>query len=121
MSGDGIYYWLSGEGKYKKKFEWPNEVNGVPKRNGPGNVAGCGLLLNAENKLFIFFTFNGILLGKFKFYHCLIAPLKLCYFAGKQMPISPSVNCLYPTLEMWYVSVEANFGNDPAKPFQYNI
>jgi hypothetical protein len=37
------------------------------------------------------------------------------------MPISPSVDCLYPTLEMRYVSLEANFGNDPAKPFEYNI
>jgi hypothetical protein len=39
------------------------------------------------------------------------------------MSISLSVDCLYlyPTLEMRKVSVEANFGNDPAKPFAYNI
>jgi hypothetical protein len=28
---------------------------------------------------------------------------------------------LYPTLQMCRVSLEANFGNDPAKPFAYNI
>jgi hypothetical protein len=48
-------------------------------------------------------------------------PFKLGWFIGKQMSISSSVDCLYPTLEMYYASVEANFGNDPAKPFQYNI
>jgi hypothetical protein len=37
------------------------------------------------------------------------------------MPISPAVDCLYPTIQMCRVSVEANFGNDPAKPFAYNI
>jgi hypothetical protein len=43
-------------------------------------------------------------------------------FAGKQMmPIKPSVVCLYPTIEMRNVSLEANFGNDPIKPFEYNI
>jgi hypothetical protein len=47
--------------------------------------------------------------------------LKLCSFAGKQMPISPSVDFLYPTLEMRYVSLEVNFGNNPDKPFAYNI
>jgi hypothetical protein len=38
------------------------------------------------------------------------------------MPISPSaVDCLYPAVEIRSVSVEANFGNDSAKPFAYNI
>jgi hypothetical protein len=45
-------------------FEWPNGAI-KPKWNGPGDVIGCGLLLNPENKLSIFFTLNGILLGKF--------------------------------------------------------
>jgi hypothetical protein len=36
-----------------------------PDWNGPGDVIGCGLQLNASNKLAIFFTFNGILLGQF--------------------------------------------------------
>jgi hypothetical protein len=37
------------------------------------------------------------------------------------MPISPSVDFLYPSVEMCCVSLEVNFGNDPAKPFAYNI
>jgi hypothetical protein len=62
MPDDGIYYFLPrGE---KCDFELPNGVNGVSKQNGPGNVVGCGLLLNEENKLSIFFTLNGILLGR---------------------------------------------------------
>jgi hypothetical protein len=47
--------------------------------------------------------------------------VKKCQFAGKQMPISPSMDCLYATLELCHASMEANFGNDPAKPFAYNI
>jgi hypothetical protein len=64
MPDDGIYcFFPRGE---KRDFEWPNGVNDVTKMNGngPGNVAGCGLLLNEENKLSIFFTLNGIFLGK---------------------------------------------------------
>jgi hypothetical protein len=53
------YYWLSGVGE----CGWPNGVDDEPKLKGPGNVTGCGILLNPEDKLFIFFTFNGILLG----------------------------------------------------------
>jgi hypothetical protein len=45
----------------------------------------------------------------------------MCSFVGKQMPISPSGDCLYPTLEIRNDSLEANFGNDPAKPFEYDI
>jgi hypothetical protein len=51
VSDDGIVY----------ENNWPTGVNGVLKRNCPGNVAGCALLLNSENKLFIFITFNGLL------------------------------------------------------------
>jgi hypothetical protein len=49
--------------------------------------------------------------------------IKLCPFIGKPIPISigPSVDCLYPTVHMCNVSAEANFGTDPAKPFEYNI
>jgi hypothetical protein len=64
MRDDGIYYFLSGGGACK--FELPNGDNGVPTKDGPGNVAGCGLLLDQENKVSIFFTMNGILLDKFK-------------------------------------------------------
>jgi hypothetical protein len=40
---------------------------------------------------------------------------------GKQIPITPTVDCLYPTINMWRVSMEANFGDDPAKPFKYDV
>jgi hypothetical protein len=62
MSDEGIYFHPSGV--CESEFEWTNGTNGLPKRNGPGNVTGCGLLLNPANQLSIFFTLNGILLGK---------------------------------------------------------
>jgi hypothetical protein len=34
-------------------------------RNAQGNVFGSGLLMDPDNKLTIFFTLNGILLGEF--------------------------------------------------------
>jgi hypothetical protein len=56
------YCWLSSN---KHPFEWPNgSINPEWKWNGPGDVNGCGLLLNPENKLSIFFTRNGVLLGQ---------------------------------------------------------
>jgi hypothetical protein len=42
-------------------------------------------------------------------------------FTGEHIPISPSVDYLYPTLEMHNVSLLANFGTDPDKPFCYDI
>jgi hypothetical protein len=36
-----------------------------PEWNGPGDVFGCGLLMSPQNKLSIFFTENGILIGQF--------------------------------------------------------
>jgi hypothetical protein len=45
-------------------FEWPNEAI-KPKWNDQGDVIGCGLLLNPENEVSIFFTGNGILMGQF--------------------------------------------------------
>jgi hypothetical protein len=52
--------WLSEKKHY---FEWPNGVI-KPEWTGKGDVLGCGLLLNPENKLSIFFTGNGILMGQ---------------------------------------------------------
>jgi hypothetical protein len=41
---------------------------------------------------------------------------------GKPIPISPSVHRLYPTVTMGkYMSLEANFGDNPAKPFSFDI
>jgi hypothetical protein len=48
------------------KLEWPKELL-KPKRElkGQGNVGGCGLLLDPNDKVAIFFTFNGKLIGNF--------------------------------------------------------
>jgi hypothetical protein len=42
-------------------------------------------------------------------------------FEGKKIPISPLVPFLYPTVYMDNVSLEANFGDNPAKAFKYDI
>jgi hypothetical protein len=54
------FCWLSLETHY---FDWPNGAI-KPEWNGEGDVIGCGLVLNPQNKLSIFFTVNGILLGQ---------------------------------------------------------
>jgi hypothetical protein len=36
-----------------------------PTLHGCGDVFGCGLVLSTDNKLAIFFTTNGILMGQF--------------------------------------------------------
>jgi hypothetical protein len=43
-------------------FELPENQ---PAYNGYGDVLGCGLLMNPENSVAIFFTSNGILMGQF--------------------------------------------------------
>jgi hypothetical protein len=45
-------------------FEWPPEAI-RPKSKAKGNVYGCGLLLDQYDKLAVFFTLNGTLIGKF--------------------------------------------------------
>jgi hypothetical protein len=41
---------------------------------------------------------------------------------GKPIPINPSVRRLYPTVTVWKdTSLESNFGDDPTKPFRYDI
>jgi hypothetical protein len=54
---------LSGKSHH---FKLPN-VAIKPVWNGSINVVGCGLVLDTKNELAIFFTLNGILMGKFKF------------------------------------------------------
>jgi hypothetical protein len=39
---------------------------------------------------------------------------------GKQIPINPSVAILFPTVSIWRYYVEANFGDDPEKPFEFD-
>jgi hypothetical protein len=51
---------------YYHEFEWPNGPIEV-KWNENGKVTiGCGILFNPANKLSIFFTANGILMGQFQ-------------------------------------------------------
>jgi hypothetical protein len=62
--------WLSGQ---KHLFERPKEAAkpaAVEWKFGkePGHVIGCGLLLSPKNKLSIFFTGNGVLLGHQSFF-----------------------------------------------------
>jgi hypothetical protein len=56
------YYacWLAGE---EHRFEYPEGAI-RPRRVDGINVHGCGLVLDPKNKLSIFFTLNGILLGE---------------------------------------------------------
>jgi hypothetical protein len=43
-------------------------------------------------------------------------------FAGRKILINPTVDRLFPAVTMWEdETFEANFGNDPAKPFKYDI
>jgi hypothetical protein len=48
--------------------------------------------------------------------------MNIVKFTGNPIPINPTVDILYPTVSMaGNASVEANFGDDSAKPFQYDI
>jgi hypothetical protein len=46
------------------QFQWPLGTT-KPEWKGLGDIDGCGLLRSADNKLAIFFTMNGILIGEF--------------------------------------------------------
>jgi hypothetical protein len=43
-------------------FKWIHKTGGMERM---GNVIGCGILLEAMQKLSIFFTLNGNLMGQF--------------------------------------------------------
>jgi hypothetical protein len=53
--------WLAGESYY---FEFPEGAIRPRWKSNSRNVMGCGLVLDTEDKLWIFFTFNGQLLGE---------------------------------------------------------
>jgi hypothetical protein len=52
-------------------------------------------------------------------YYLLRSPNK--NYSDRQFPIEPTVDHLVPTVTMWDMSMEANFGDNPAKPFEYDI
>jgi hypothetical protein len=52
--------WLAGE---RHRFELPEGAFGTIKERCT-NVFGCGLVLDPEDKLWIFFTFNGKHMGE---------------------------------------------------------
>jgi hypothetical protein len=51
--------------KDRHNFEWSEKVKPDWELKGQGNVCGCGLLVAPNDKLAIFFTFNGKLIGDF--------------------------------------------------------
>jgi hypothetical protein len=89
------------------------------------DVIGCGLLMDPNDALTLFFTLNGILLGelpsrgiwrwKFNFEIGINSE-----FTGRPFPISPTVDHLFPTVQVYIVNFDINFGYDPAIPFKYN-
>jgi hypothetical protein len=56
------YCWLSDK---VHDIEWPAGAIKPTWKYGIGDVVGCGILVNRENKVAIFFTGNGKLIGKF--------------------------------------------------------
>jgi hypothetical protein len=43
-------------------------------------------------------------------------------FAGRKIPINPTVDRLFPTVRLFAnTTIVANFGGDAAKPFEYDI
>jgi hypothetical protein len=106
--------WVSGN---IHRLDRPNEA---ALWNDQLDTLGCGLLLNPQGKLSIFFTVDGILMG---LYMKMGISSRISNFTGNQIPINPETgNCLIPTVAVWDgVSVEANFGDDLAKPFKYNL
>jgi hypothetical protein len=57
------FCYVSGNRHY---FECPNEAIKPKRKWRLGDVVGCGILLNPEKKLAVFFTGNGILMGQFQ-------------------------------------------------------
>jgi hypothetical protein len=61
FSGGRNYCYSNGK---KHNFEWQEGAK-KPVWNDIGDVLGCGLLLSPTNKVDIFFTGNGVLMGQF--------------------------------------------------------
>jgi hypothetical protein len=58
-NGNFYHFFLAGQ---RHHFEFPEGVI-RPEVKERGNVFGCGILMNPDDKLTIFFTLNGILIG----------------------------------------------------------
>jgi hypothetical protein len=54
-------YWIAGE---QHRFELPEGADRPRPKNDGTDVYGCGLVLDPEDKVAIFFTLNGQLLGE---------------------------------------------------------
>jgi hypothetical protein len=65
---------------------------------GEGDIIGCGLFLNSKDELAIFFTLNGILLGKLLLTQLINLYSKIINILEKKNPINPKVDRLYPTV-----------------------
>jgi hypothetical protein len=98
------------------RHEWPDGPI-----NCKGDVGGCGLVRNADNKLSIFFTGNGLLFGQFGAFSS--RNFNALFLTGKKITINHSVADfrLYPTVHMRNCLLKFNFGGDKAKPFKYDI
>jgi hypothetical protein len=64
ISTGSNWYRLAGE---TRPFELPDGAIQPPVSKYKGNVYGCGLVMDPNDKLTIFFTLNGILMGQFLF------------------------------------------------------
>jgi hypothetical protein len=85
-----------------------------------GDVLGCGLMMSNNDKLSIFFTGNGILMG-FYFVNS-DSHFNATGLTGNKLPISPTVDRLFPTVTIsWNNSLAANFGEVATECFQYDI
>jgi hypothetical protein len=61
-------------------------------------VLGCGLVLNPENELSVFFTQNGILMGQGQSLLWLLNLMVI--FTGKPIPIKSTVDTFYPIFRL---------------------
>jgi hypothetical protein len=59
-NGHFYQFFLAGE---RHLIEFSSDGGIRPEQKETGNVVGCGILMNPDEKLTIFFTLNGILIG----------------------------------------------------------
>jgi hypothetical protein len=59
-NGNSYQFFLAGQ---RHLIEFSSDGGIRPEQKETGNVVGCGILMNPDEKLTIFFTLNGILIG----------------------------------------------------------